>query len=196
MLRIANSSVNSNNHAEGKEPSAECVQDSIIEEPMVIQQEPGGVEAFMHSMSADEKKRNDTTSNMEQSKNNSSIFRPFVTSSADKTPIREQSPPVNSGSGYTVLNNEKTTQQVKFNQNKQTNAQNQQERLSRSVIRGVRRSQSVSVSRENADENANLRSKQEKPPSKNSQQSINTAQTSQTFTMSLTILSPWRGGKS
>ena len=73
-----------------------------------------------------------------------------------------------------MLNNEKTTQQVKFNQNKQTNTQNQQERLSRSVIRGIRRSQSVSVSRENANENANLRSKQEKPPSKNSQQSINT----------------------
>ena len=155
VLRIANSSVNSNNRDEGKEPSAECVQDSIIEEPMVIQQEPGGVEAFMHSMSADEKKRNDTTSNLEQCRNNSSIFRPFVTSSADKTPIREQSPPVNTRSGYTVLNNEKTTQQVKFNQNKQTNTQNQQERLSRSVIRGVRRSQSVSVSRENADENAN-----------------------------------------
>ena len=55
MLRIANSSVNSDNRAEGKEPSAKCVQDSIIEEPMVIQQEPGGVEAFMHSMSVDEK---------------------------------------------------------------------------------------------------------------------------------------------
>ena len=171
VLETTKSPVNSNNRDRRKEPS----DVTIIAEPMIIQQEVEGVESFMNAMGADEN-QNNTTNNVKQCENNPSIFRPFDASSADKPPIVEQSPPLNTRQGYTVLNNENcssaSTNQIQSNKTNQ-NKQIQQERVSRPLIRGVRRSKSVSVSRESAGENINLRSKQEKPPTKNSSQTIN-----------------------
>ena len=171
VLEATKSPVNSNNRDRRKEPS----DVTIIAEPMIIQQELEGVESFMNAMGADEN-QNNTTNNVKQCENSPSIFRPFDASSADKQPIVEQSPPLNTRQGYTVLNNENcssaSTSQIQSNKTNQ-NKQIQQERVSRPLIRGVRRSQSVSVSRESAGENINIRSKQEKPPTKNSSQTIN-----------------------
>ena len=125
----------SNNRDRRKEPS----DVTIIAEPMIIQQELEGVESFMNAMGADEN-QNNTTNNVKQCENNPSIFRPFDASSADKPPIVEQSPPLNTRQGYTVLNNENcssaSTSQIQSNKTNQ-NKQIQQERVSRPLIRGV-----------------------------------------------------------
>ena len=170
VLRLSKSPVTQSNRVWGKEPSDGCLDQ---EEPMTIQ---SGVETFMQSMSAEES-QNDATKKDNRRENSPSIFRPYVASS-NESPIREQSEPTNTQQGYTVLNNQSgsstTSNQTQSDKSNQNNNNKQQERVSRSLIRGVRRPHSVSVSRGHVNNNRpTSQSKQENPPAKNSQQPIN-----------------------
>ena len=142
VLRLSKSPITQSNRVGGKEPSDECLDP---EEPMIIQ---SGVETFMQSMSAEES-QNDATKKDNQRENSRSIFRPYVASS-NESPIREQSEPTNTQQGHTVLNNQNgsstTSNQTLSDKSNQKNNK-QQERVSRSLIRGVRRPHSVSVTR-------------------------------------------------
>ena len=169
VLRLSKSPITQSNRVGGKEPSDGCLDP---EEPMIIQ---SGVETFMQSMSAEES-QNDATKKDNQRKNSRSIFRPYVASS-NESPMREQSEPTNTQQGHTVLNNQNgssTTSNQTLSDKSNQNNNKQQERVSRSLIRGVRRPHSVSVTRVHVNKNRpTSQSKQENPPAKNSQQPIN-----------------------